>query len=136
MRCYPRHAARTEGLQIREQLPNLPTKIVDFKGFDSNIILMLRGGILKSIENFLEFVSQAILAGIILVGRLGAAILGISCTGNSGLLAGPLKVGTRTDTRTFHIQFPSKDLQTNSPQDQIRLKNDLSASDNPFEHTT
>ena len=50
---------------------NLRTKIVDFRGFDSNIILMLRPGIVISIENFPESLSQQILVGIILVGRWG-----------------------------------------------------------------
>ena len=50
---------------------NLCTKLLDFRGFDSNIILILRGGILMSIGDFPESLSQAILAGILLVGRLG-----------------------------------------------------------------
>ena len=50
---------------------NLRTKILDFRGFDSSIILILRGGILRSLGNFPETVSQQILVGIILAGRLG-----------------------------------------------------------------
>ena len=50
---------------------NLRTKILDLRGFDSSIILILRCGILMSIGNFLEVLSQEILVGIILVGRLG-----------------------------------------------------------------
>ena len=50
--------------------PNLPTNIMDFKGFDSSIILILRGGIPRLIENFRESLNQAILVGIMLVGRL------------------------------------------------------------------
>ena len=49
---------------------NLRTTILDFRGFDSIIILILRGG-----HDFLESLSQAILAGIILVGRLGVFIV-------------------------------------------------------------
>ena len=49
---------------------NLRTTILDFRGFDSSRILILRGGLLMSIGNFLESLSQAILVGIILVGRL------------------------------------------------------------------
>ena len=44
---------------------------MDFRGFDSNIILILRDGILMSIGHFPECLSQAILVGIILVERLG-----------------------------------------------------------------
>ena len=51
--------------------PNLPTNIMDFRGFDSSIILILRGGILMSIGDFPESLSQAILVGVMLVGRLG-----------------------------------------------------------------
>ena len=47
------------------------TKILDFRGFDSSIILSLRGGILRSTGNFPEMLSQQILSGIILVGRSG-----------------------------------------------------------------
>ena len=50
---------------------NLSTNIVDFRGFDSSIILIQRGGILMSIGNFLESLSQAMLVEIMLVGRLG-----------------------------------------------------------------
>ena len=52
--------------------PNLPTNIVDFRGFDSSIVLIQRGGILMSIGNLPESLSQAMLVGIMLVGRLGA----------------------------------------------------------------
>ena len=43
----------------------------DFRGFYSSRILGLRRGILMSVENFPEMLSQRILVGIILVGRLG-----------------------------------------------------------------
>ena len=47
------------------------TKIMDFRGFDSSRILILRGGIPRPKGNFPESLSQAILVGIMLVGRLG-----------------------------------------------------------------
>ena len=47
------------------------TKILDFRGFDSSIILIVRGGILMSKGNLPQSLSQQILAGRILVGRLG-----------------------------------------------------------------
>ena len=47
------------------------TKILDFRGLDSSIILIVRAGILMPIGNFPEILSQGILVGIILVGRLG-----------------------------------------------------------------
>ena len=50
---------------------NFPTNIVDFRGFDSSIILILRGGIPRPIVDFPESLSQAMLAGIMLVGGLG-----------------------------------------------------------------
>ena len=49
-----------------------------FRGFDSSIILMIRGGILMSIGNFLESLSPAMLVGITLVGTLGVAKKGTS----------------------------------------------------------
>ena len=55
--------------------PNLPTNIVDFGGFDSSIILFSRGGILMSIGDFPESLSQAMLVGVMLVGRLGLTLL-------------------------------------------------------------
>ena len=51
--------------------PNLPTTIVDFRGFDSSIMLILRGGIPRPIGNFPEGLTQAMLVGIMLVGGLG-----------------------------------------------------------------
>ena len=50
---------------------DIRTKILDFRGFGSSRILMLRGEILMSIGNFTEMSSQAILVGRFLVGRLG-----------------------------------------------------------------
>ena len=49
----------------------LRTNIMDFSGFDSSIILIIRGGTRMSIGDFPESLSQAILVGIMLVGRLG-----------------------------------------------------------------
>ena len=48
---------------------NLRTKIPDFREFDSSRILISKGEILMSMENFPECLSQQILVGIILVGR-------------------------------------------------------------------
>ena len=60
--------------KLCETTPNLPTKIVDFRGFDSSIILIQRGGILMSIGHLPESLSQAMLVGIMLVGRLGVPL--------------------------------------------------------------
>ena len=56
-------------LYVIRRTANLRTNIMDFRGFDSSIILMLRGGIPWPMGNFLQSLSQAILVGIILVGR-------------------------------------------------------------------
>ena len=53
---------------------NLRTKTPDFRGFDSSRVLISRGGILMSVGNLLEALSQRILVGIILVGRLGVLL--------------------------------------------------------------
>ena len=52
-------------------MPNLPTNIVDFRGSDSSIILIVRGEIPRPIGDFPESLSQAMLVGTMLVGRLG-----------------------------------------------------------------
>ena len=49
--------------------PDLPTNIAGFRGFDSSVILILRGGIIRYIGNFPESLSQAMLVGVMLVGR-------------------------------------------------------------------
>ena len=49
---------------------NLCTKILDFRGFDPSGILTSTGGIPRPMK-FPKSLSQAILVGIILVGRLG-----------------------------------------------------------------
>ena len=51
--------------------PNLPTNIVDFRGFDSSTILNLRADITRSIGDLPEILSQAMLVGTKLVGGLG-----------------------------------------------------------------
>ena len=43
--------------------PDLPTQIVDFRGFDSSISLILRGEIPRPIGDFPECLSQAMLVG-------------------------------------------------------------------------
>ena len=52
-------------------MANSPTNIVDFRGFGSSRILISRGGIPRPKGNSPESLSQAILVGIVLVGRLG-----------------------------------------------------------------
>ena len=63
--------ARCVGCRPACGTANLRAKILDFRGFDSSRILVLRGGILMSIGNFPVILSQVILVGMILVGRLG-----------------------------------------------------------------
>ena len=53
---------------------NIRIKILDVRGFDSSVFLKLRGEIIMSIGNLPDLLSQQILAGKILVGRLGVAI--------------------------------------------------------------
>ena len=55
--------------------PNLPTNIVEFGGFDSSTILILRGGMLMSTGDFPEGLSRAMLVGVMLIGRLGVIII-------------------------------------------------------------
>ena len=48
---------------------------MDFGGFDSSTMLISRGGILISIGHFPESLSQAMLVGTMLVGRLGVVVV-------------------------------------------------------------
>ena len=48
-------------------------KILDFRGLHCSMILILRGGILMSIRNFLESLRRRISVGIISAVRLGAS---------------------------------------------------------------
>ena len=70
---------------------NLRTKMLDFTGFDSSRTLVSRGGIPRPKGNFPESLSQAILVGIILVGRLGVP----PCAASSFLL----KITSETKSR-------------------------------------
>ena len=58
---------------------NLRTKIPDFRGLGSSIILISRGGILTSIWIFLETRSQQILVEITVVVRLGVCAYACVC---------------------------------------------------------
>ena len=71
---FDEHMILPPGLQTRVTL-NLPTNIVDLGGFDSSIMSFFRGWILMSIGIFPESLSQAMLVGVMLVGRSGVAIL-------------------------------------------------------------
>ena len=55
---------------MRNRAANLRTKILDFRGFDSSRILILRSGIPMSRGDFPEALNQLILVWVILVGRL------------------------------------------------------------------
>ena len=70
----------------------------DFRGFDSSGILILRGGIPSPIGNFPESLSQAILVGVILVGRLGVRAARGRVSGASPFFAGD--VGAFVERRT------------------------------------
>ena len=70
MAIYSRATVLLAGSLLR-LTANLRTKIMDFGGFDSSIILIIRGGIVRPIGIFSEDLSQAMLVGAMLVGRLG-----------------------------------------------------------------
>ena len=63
-----------EAVQTRRHAANLRTKILDFRGFDSSIILIIRGGSLMSIGSSPEVLSQRILVEVIVVGRWGTPV--------------------------------------------------------------
>ena len=68
---------RRQGVPRARSSTNLRTNIVGFGGFGSSIVLILRGGILMSIGDFPESLSQAIIVGIMLVWRLGVVYFSV-----------------------------------------------------------
>ena len=62
---------------------------MDFGGFDSSIIIILRGGISRPTGNFPERLTKAMLVGIILVGRLGVGCGPRTCRPGSGRTRSP-----------------------------------------------
>ena len=61
-----------ESPRLRPIFVRTSTKILDFRGFDSSRILILRRGILMSMGSFLQVLNQRIWVGIMLLERLGA----------------------------------------------------------------
>ena len=70
----------------------------------SSIILISRGGMLMSIGSFLEVLSQRILAGMILVGRLGAscAVTTATTTTNNNRKKKTNKTNTSNNSLTYN----------------------------------
>ena len=62
------HSIVADRAMICMSTPNLPTNIVDLRGFDSSIILILKGGIPRPIG--ISSLTQAMLVGTMLVGGL------------------------------------------------------------------
>ena len=56
--------------QPDQSTADLLTNIMDFRGFDSSVILILRGGIPRPIGDSPENLNQAMLVGVMLAGRL------------------------------------------------------------------
>ena len=69
--CVPSSHSGTIVAATSTAAPDLRTNIMDFRGFDSSISLVIRGGIIMSLGDVPESLSQAILVGIMLLGRLG-----------------------------------------------------------------
>ena len=72
MTCVYIHMyTQTKALIRHAATPGSPAIVVDFGGFDPSAILILRGGIPRPMGDLPESLSQAMLIGIMLVGRLG-----------------------------------------------------------------
>ena len=84
-------------------MANLRTDIMDFRGFDSSIILIVRGGILMSILNLPESLRQAIVVGIMLVGKSGVSWFACFWIPGSWSVSACLSLGSK-------FQFPSQYL--------------------------
>ena len=64
---------------------NFPTNIMDFRGFDSSIMLSLRSGIPRPTGDSPESLTQAMFVGAMLVGGLG-----VRCSAtDASLVVGP-----------------------------------------------
>ena len=74
LQAFDAAAAEADAQRCAWPTANLRTKILDFRGFDSSRILILRGGIPRPTGNFPETWSQQILVGRFLVERLGASL--------------------------------------------------------------
>ena len=81
--------------QLVNAAANLRTEILDFRGFDSSRILISRGGIVMSVETLQEMLSQRIVVGTILVGRLCARPIRKLGGGEESLAAGLPGFGLR-----------------------------------------
>ena len=100
---------------MKSPTPNLPTDMVGFKGFDSSIILIERGGILRFIGDFLESLTQAMLVGTMLVGRLCVEVT--SGSPKSGIFPG----SPFSDPHLGDGDTQNKDEQTTSAQKENTL---------------
>ena len=58
---------------------------MDFRGFDSSTILIIMGGIVVSVGDFPESLSQAMLVGAMLVGTMLVGRLGVILVGRLGV---------------------------------------------------
>ena len=111
--------------EFRNFGPIVAETILDCRGFDSSIILIIRGGILMSIGNFPEIQSQRILRGTILVGRLGGAWkTGVRCLPRGLFHArGMLPFQQPTFQPFTNIQWLSPSLFNRSSSFQVNLWN-------------
>ena len=120
---YARKNSKPQGLEthLRHELlktdrtANLCTKIMVFRGFDSSIVFILRGGTLMSIGGFLEMFSQRVLVCSFLLKELSPDILsqtilvGISSAGRLGAVSArctlflpPLCLSTASERRQHY----------------------------------
>ena len=103
--CVSKESTHKKHINTKNTLcypPNPPTNIVGFRGFDSSMMLIERGGIPRPIGDFPESLSQAMLLGTMLVGRLGvhpvriARIRSPRFAPRGGLPRHPLLIGNNT----------------------------------------
>ena len=90
-------------MMIMLDTANLPTNIVDFGGFDSSIMLFLRGGILMSMGDFPDSLTRAMLVGTMLVGKSGVSWFACFWIPGSWSVSACLSLGSK-------FQFPSQYL--------------------------
>ena len=111
--CSTPPAQRLVDWDTRLGTANPPTDIVDFGGFDSSTILILRDGILGPIGDFAESLSQAMLVGIML-GRLGVE----SSEGGNDTVVNPHR--DQTHQFEFFRAYPLIEIRQAVPCREIR----------------
>ena len=114
---------------------NLRTNIMDFRGFDSSTILIIRGAILMSIGISRKVRVKQILVGMILVGRLGVndfCVLSLELDSRNRTEAGEPNRTVLFGTGTNRTLSRSEAKRSEAKRiDEITIKSETQSNDSP-----